>query len=88
MKTIYAIMATVAINFMVSSQGDDHICLQDFHFVSAIKKDCDTYKVYYREDFQVKSFTGNLYEIQKLGISTDDVIEYYYSRLNAISQYK
>lgn len=77
MRILYALLTTIAMN-LVMQGGGDQLCLQDFAFVSAVKKDCDTYKVYYREDFKVKSFTGNLYEIQKLGISTDEVINYVY----------
>ena len=74
MKLLYAIITSVAINMAM----DGSQTLQEFRFVSAIKQDCETYKVYYSEDLKIKSFTGNLYEIQKLGIDTDEVVEYVY----------
>lgn len=77
MRILYALLTTVAFNLAIQ-QGGDQLCLQDFYFVSAIKKDCDQYKVYYREDFKIRSFTGNLYEISKLGINVNDVVDYCY----------
>jgi len=76
-RLLYALITTVAINSAID-QSESAQTLEDFRFVSAIKKECDTYKVYYSQDFKIKSFTGNLYEIQKLGIDVNDVVEYYY----------
>lgn len=79
MKILCILLTTFGLNIALQD-GGDQLCLQDFYFVSAFKKDCDTYKVYYSEDFKIKSFTGNLYEIQKLGIDVDEVIYYVYKQ--------